>query len=240
MENPNFLNTELNPTNGNENISKLQNNSEEEKQPENTETNNEAGRRHYRKDNRRMADFKRTKTQKEKKSNRLGTEIDSKKADLDRGYLIVQLGEDPERVKHVQLDFSDKEMIRSVIAEKEFEKYELGLDISEIDLKIRELAAAKKSSYRDKLNKKKADKIENDIVRRVIKELNGASKNGTKTTVSQIQNQAQSGKTKEAHDSLKSFLSQKVKTVAKKLDKDEKLEKNVLERVLDKLSSVHS
>ena len=232
---------ELDPTNGEENNNNnLQNNSEENTQPENAETNNGSGRKHYRKDNRRIADLKRTKTQKEKRDKRLGDEIDSLKADLARGYLIVQLVENSEKVKHVQLDVSDKEIIRSAIAEKEYKKYELGLDIGEIDMKIRELAVAKKSSYKARLSKKKTSKKEDDLVKRVIKELDEASKNGGKVIVDRIQQEAQAGNKDDAYDSLKSFLSQEVKTVSKKLSKSSELEQKVLERVLDKLNTSES
>lgn len=236
-----FLTTpeELDPTNGSE-IKNLQNNSEENKQPENAETNNGSGRRHFKKDNSLIAGLKRTKTQKVGKDKRLSDEIDSLKADLARGYLIVQLVEDSEKLKHVQLDVSDKEMIKSAIAEKEYEKYELGLDIGEIDMKIRTLASAKTSSFKKKLSKKKQDKNENDMVKKIDSALDKASKNGSKEIISKIQQQVQTGNKNDAYDSLKSFLSQQVKTVAKKLDKDEKLEKNVLDRVIDKLSASQS
>lgn len=213
---------------------------DDEKADVGKQLNQSTGRRHFRKDNRRIADLKRTKTQKEKKSERLQSEIDSHQADIDRGYLIVKLGDDSERVKHVQLDVSDKAIIKSVISEKAYEKFELSLDISEIDSKIRELAAAKRSSYKDRLSKKKAGKIENDLVKRVVKELGEASKNGGKEIVSNIHQQVQSGKKDVAYDSLKFFLSQQVKPVAKKLFKDAKLEKNVLDKVIEKLNTSQS
>lgn len=224
-------------TNEAENINNnLQNNSEEKEQPENADTGNGSGRRHYRKDNRHIANLKNTKALKLKKMERLTSERDGKKADLDRGYISVQLGDDPDRVKRVSLDSTDKEMIKSVIAEKDYEVYELGLEIADIDLKICALATAKKSSFKNKLSKKKQDKNESDLVKKIGSTLDNASKNGSKEIVSQLQQQAQSGNKNDAYKSLKSFLSQQLKTVAKKLDKDEKLEKNVLDRVLDKLS----
>ncbi|HMU43988.1 MAG TPA: hypothetical protein PKA80_11865 [Ignavibacteriaceae bacterium] len=213
---------------------------DDEKTDVGEQLNQSTGRRHFRKDNRRIADLKRTKTQKEKKSERLQSEIDSHLADIDRGYLIVKLGDDSERAKHVQLEVSDKAIIKSVISEKEYEKFELSLDISEIDSKIRELAAAKRSSYKDRLSKKKAGKIENDLVKRVVKELGEASMNGGKEIVSNIHQQVQSGKKDVAYDSLKFFLSQQVKPVAKKLFKDAKLEKNVLDKVIEKLNTSQS
>lgn len=238
MENSNLLNAEFEQTNGNEN---LQNHSEENIQATGDETTAKSnGRRHYRKNNKTIANLNLTRDQKKQKEERLSKEIADKKADLDRGYLIVQLGEDSERVKHVQLDAPDKEIIRSVIAEKEYEKYELGLDIGDIELKICDLAAAKKSSYKDKLSKRKAGKMENDLVRRVNKELDKASQNGSKELVSKIEQQVKEGKTGAAYDSLKSFLSQEVKTVSKKLNKSSELEQKVLERVLDKLNTSES
>lgn len=213
---------------------------DDEKTDVGEQLNQSTVRRHYKKDNLQIAGLKRIKDQKVRKDKRLGDEIDSLKSDLARGYLIVQLVEDSEKMKHVQLDVSDKEMIKSAIAEKEYEKYELGLDIGEIDMKIRTLASAKKSSFQNKLSKKKQDKNENDMVKRINSALDKASKNGSKEIVSKIKQQVQSGKKDDAYDSLKSFLSQQVKPVAKKLDKDSKLEKNVLDRVIDKLSSSQS
>lgn len=240
MNSTNKLPEDLDPKDGIENKENLQNNSEENTKSENEDTNSSAGRKHYRKDNRRIANLKNTKSRKQEKLARLNGERDTKKADLDRGYLIVQLGDDSERVKHVPLDASDKEMIRSVIAEKEFEIYELGLDIDEIDLKLRELAAAKKTSFKDRLSKKRQVKKEDDLVDRVGRELNKASQNGDEKIISEIQQQVKSGKKNEAYDSLKSFLSEQVKPVAKKLDKSEQLEKKVLDRVLEKLSKVQA
>ena len=216
----------------------LKSNSEESTQPKNEETNNGSGRKHQKKDNRRIANLKRTKSQKERKSERLVFEIDSHKADIDRGYLIVQLGDDSEKIKHVQLEISDREMIRSVIAEKEYIKYELSLDIAEIDLKIRELASAKKTSYKDKLNRIRQEKKENDLVKRVSKELDSVGKSGSNEVVLSIKDQLVAGNKTEAYKSLKSFLSQEVNPVAKKLSKSKVLEKNVLKRVLDKLAPV--
>jgi hypothetical protein len=216
------------------NNNNLQNNSEEGTQPENTETDNGPGRRHSRKGNRRLANLNTTKAQKQKKMARLTSERDGKKADLDRGYINVQIGDDSERVKRVSLDSSDKEVIKSVIAEKSLEIYELGLDISEIDLKIRDLAIAKKSSYNNKLSKKKAGKTEDDLVKRVSKELDKASQSGNKEIVSQIQQDVQAGNKSDAYKSLKSFLSENVKTVSRKLSKSKELETKVLDRVLDK------
>jgi len=216
--------------------------SDEEKTDVGQQLNQSTGRKHYRKDNTRIANLNTTKLQKQKKLARLIRERDSKKADRDRGYINVPLNDDADtkRVKQVQLDPSDKEMLRSVIAEKEYEIYELGLDIDEIDVKIRALATAKTSSFQNRLNKKKQDKNENDMVKRIDSALDKASKNGSKEIVSKIKQQVQSGKKDDAYDSLKSFLSQQVKPVAKKLDKDSKLEKNVLDRVIDKLSSSQS
>lgn len=216
--------------------------SEEEKMDVDEQLNQSAGRRHYRKDNTRIANLKNTKLQKQKKLARLISERDSKKADRDRGYINVPLNDDSDtqRVKQVQLDPSDKEMLRSVIAEREYEIYELGLDIDELELKIKNLATAKKSSFKKKLSKKKQDKNENDMVKRIDSALDKASKNGSKEIVSKIKQQVRSGKKDDAYDSLKSFLSQQVKPVAKKLDKDAKLEKNVLDKVIEKLSTSQS
>ena len=230
---------ELDPTNGNEN-NNLQNNSGENAQPENAETITGSGRRHYRKDNRQIANLKNIKSRKQEKLARLNSERDGKKADLERGYINVQLGDDSERVKRVILETSDKEMIRSVIAEKAYEIYEITLDIAEIDLKIRALATAKKSSYKRKLSNKKQDKNESDLVKKINSALDKASKNDDKEIVSHIQQQVQLGNKNDAYKSLKSFLSLQVKSVAKKLGKDEILEKNVLDRVIEKLNASQS
>lgn len=204
----------------------------------NDEVNNGTGRKHYRRDNRRIANLKNVKSRKQEKMARLTSERDSKKADLDRGYMIISLNDDSDtqRVKHVPLDPSDKEMLKSVIAEREYDMYELGLDIEELELKIKNLAAAKKTSFKDKLSKSKRVKKENDLVKRVEGELIEASKNGSNQIVSHILQQVQSGNKNDAYNSLKSFLSQQVKTVAKQFDKDEKLEKIVLDRILESYS----
>ncbi|MCZ7616617.1 MAG: hypothetical protein PHY57_10940 [Ignavibacterium sp.] len=214
--------------------------SEEEKTDVVEQLNQSTGRRHYKKDNLTIAGLKRIQNQKRKKVSRLTQENSKMKADLDRGYLIVPLAEGSENVKHIKLNKSDREIIEAAIAYNEFDKYETGLDIGEIEQRIIDLASRKKSSYKDKLSKKKANLKESELVKRVDKELDKASKNGSKEIVSRIQQQVQSGNKNDAYNSLKSFLSQQVKTVAKKLDKDEKLEKNVLDRVIDKLSAAQS
>jgi len=231
-----LMNSEnLAPANGEANDN-LQNNSGDNTQPENAEPRNGSGRRHYRKDNRLIADLKRTLTQKNIKNSRLQSEIDKYKADLERGYLIVPLGDDSRAVKHLRLNKADKKTITAAIWQREFEKYELGLDISELEMRISQIASAKTSSYRDKLSKKKKEKNENDLVKRIVGALDKASKNGSKDIVSQMQQQAQSGDKNEAYQSLKSFLAQEVKTVAKKLGKSSELEHNVIGRVFEKLS----
>ncbi|HOJ07776.1 MAG: hypothetical protein HND40_15975 [Ignavibacteriota bacterium] len=231
---------ELNPTNGERNNENLQNNSGESTQPENAETKNGSGRRHYRKDNKIIANFKRTRDQKKQKEERLNKEIADKKADLDRGYLIVPLGDDTEKVKHVTLDITDKEIIKAVIEEKKLEKFDVEQEIKKIDNDILILASAKRSTNRNKLNKKKAYLKESELVKRIDKELDKASKNGSKDLVSKIEQQVKEGKTVKAYESLKSFLSQEVKTVSKKLSKSSQLEQKVLERVLDKLNTSES
>jgi len=226
-----------------ENEENPENDSEENQEQEETETNAKGKKRYSKRNNKRIANLKRTKGQKEKKLARLESERDTKKADVSRGYLIVHLNDDEsdtEHSKHVQLNTSDKEVIRAVIAEKDFEIYELGLDIGEIDSKIRDLASAKKSSYKDRLSKKRKTKNEDDLVKRVDKELSKTSTNGGAEIISEIQKQIQSGKKNEAYYSLKAFLSEQVKTVAKKLDKSEQLEKNVLDRVIENISKVQS
>ena len=235
MENTNYSPENLESTNGEVNDN-LQNNSGENTQSENVEPRNGSGRRHYRKDNRLIADLKRTLTQKNIKNSRLQSEIEKYKADLQRGYLIVPLGDDSRTVKHLKLNKADKKTITAAIWQREFEKYELDLDKSELEMKISQIASAKTSSYRDKLSKKKKEKNENDLVKRIVGALDKASKNGSKDIVSQMQQQAQSGNRNEAYHSLKSFLAQEVKTVAKKLDKSSELENNVIERVFEKLS----
>jgi hypothetical protein len=196
-------------------------------------------RRHSRRDNKKIASLKTVKSRKQEKLDRLKSERDAKKADLERGYLIVSLGDEskPERVKHMQLDVSDKEVIKAVIAEKDLEIYELEEEIESINVKMAGMASLKKESYRHRLNKRKQTKTESNLVVRVDKELNAALKNGNSDKVLEIRQNIQSGKTIEAYKSLKSFLSEEVKPISKKLDKSVELEKVVLERVLEKLGN---
>lgn len=202
--------------------------------------NQSTGKRHNKKDNKTISDLKRVQNQKQKKLDRLTQEISKQKADLDRGYLIVPLAEGSEKEKHVKLNKSDRGIIEAAIAYSEYDKLETGLDIGEIEQKIIDLASRKKSSYKDRLNKKKANLKESDLVKRIGKELDKASKNGSKALVSRIEQQVKEGKTSAAYDSLKSFLSKEVKTVSKKLSKSSELEQKVLDRVLDKLNTSES
>jgi hypothetical protein len=195
------------------------------------------GRRHYKKDNLLIAGHKRTQKQKQKKVDRLTKENSKMKADLDRGYLIVPLAEGSDSMKHVKLNKSDKKIIEATIAYNEFDKYETGLDLGEIEQRIIDLASRKKSSYKDKLSKKKANLKESELVNRIDRELDKASKNGSKEIVSRIQQEVQAGNRADAYKSLKSFLSANVKTVSRKLSKSKELESSVLARVLDKQSS---
>ena len=224
----------------NNNNENLQNNSEESTQPENAETNNRSGRKHYKKDNKTIANLKLTRNQKKQREERLRKEIADKKADLDRGYLIVPLGDDTEKVKHVPLDITDKEVIKAVIEEKKVEEFDVKQELKKIESDILTLASAKRSTHRNKLSKKKANLKESELVNRIDKELDKASKNGSRALVSRIEQQVKEGKTSAAYDSLKSFLSKEVKTVSKKLSKSSELEQKVLDRVLDKLNTSES
>jgi len=210
--------------------------SEEEKTDVGEQLSQSNGKRHNKKDNKKISDLKRVQNQKQKKLDRLTQEISKQKADLDRGYLIVPLAEGSEKVKHVKLNKSDRGIIEAAIAYSEYDKLETGLDIGEIEQKIIDLASRKKSSYKDRLNKKKANLKESELVKRIDKELDKASKNGSRELVSRIEQQVKEGKTSAAYESLKSFLSTEVKTVSKKLSKSSELEQKVLERVLDKLN----
>ncbi len=226
-----------------ENVEADENHSEENQEQEDPETNAKGKKRYNKRNNKRIANLKRTKVQKEKKLARLISERNTKKADIDRGYLIVHLNDDEsdtEHSKHVRLNGADKEVIKAVIAEREDEIFDLNEEIEKIDADLLALATVRKSSARDRLGKKKQTKKEDDLVDRVGRELNKASNNGDEKIISEIQQQVQSGHNNDAYYSLKAFLSEQVKTVAKKLDKSEQLEKKVLDRVLENISKAQS
>ncbi|GIK21746.1 MAG: hypothetical protein BroJett005_11600 [Ignavibacteriota bacterium] len=213
---------------------------DDEKRDAADQLNQSAGRRHLRKDNRKISDLKRTQKQKQKKQERLVNEINKLKADLDRGYLMVPLAEGSDNMKHVKLNKSDREIIEAAVAYKEYDNYETGLDIGEIEQKIIDLATKKKSSYKDKLNKLKKDSTQDKLIKQISKSLDGAKANGSAAMVKSIQSELEAGKKNEAYKSLKSFLSKNLKTVSKKLSKSAEMEQKVLDRVLDKITPSES
>lgn len=224
---------DLDPKDENINKENLQNNSDQSNQP--TDSNSNAtGRKHYRGDNKMISNLKTVKKQKENKVARLTRERDKQKDDLNRGYIIVPL--DDQRSKHVKIDTTDKSIIASSIAEKEFEIYELGLDIEEIKMKIQDLATAKKSNFKGKLSKKKQSIKDDKTLKQINGKLTEALNNGSKSVINNIQEQYNSGNKIDAYYSLKEFLSQELKSVAKQLNKSPEREKEMLDRVLDKLS----
>lgn len=213
---------------------------DDEKRDAADQLNQSAGRRHLRKDNRKISDLKRTQKQKQKKQERLVNEINKLKADLDRGYLMVPLAEGSDNVKHVKLNKSDREIIEAAVAYKEYDNYETGLDIGEIEQKIIDLATKKKSSYKDKLNRLKKDSTQDKLVKQISKSLDRAKANGSAALVKSIQSELEAGKKNEAYKSLKSFLSKNLKTVSKRLSKSAEMEQKVLDRVLDKITPSES
>jgi hypothetical protein len=237
MENKNNSPEELDPTNENENNESLQTDSEENNNNE-SNSNGKSKKRYYKGNNRKLANLRRTKSLKKQKQTRLISEIETLKADLKRGYFIVETEEG--QTRHKPLDVADKKVISSKISELDYESFLLTFEIGDIDENIRDLASVKKSNITDKKNKVRRSKQEDDLVDRVGRELNKASTNDGAEVISAIQQQVKSGKKNEAYDSLKSFLSEQVKPVAKKLDKSEQLEKKVLDRVLEKLSKAQA
>lgn len=258
MEHLNKSPGELDPTNGNENIENLQvdteentqevsaeNNSEENQQQETTDNAAKGKRKYSKKNNRRIANLKNTKSLKKRKLARLKDERSSKKAAIRRGYLISNLNNNeedsnPEHNKHVTLDPADKEILCSGITELDLDIYDLEQEVKKVNNQMFSLASAKTSTNRDKLNKKKESKKVDDLVDRVSRELTKASKNGSTGIISKIQLQAQTGNKNEAFETIKSFLADQVKTVSKKLDNSKQLQDNVLNRVIEKLSKVQS
>ncbi len=232
MENTNNSPEELNPTNGNENNDNLQNNSEENNNHK-SNSNGKGKKRYYKGNNRKLANLNRTKSLKKQKQERLISEIETLKADLNRGYIIV--ADEEGQTRHKPLDVADKKVISSKISELDFERFMLTFEIADLDEDIRNLAGVKKSSITDKKSKIRRSKNEDNLVQCVSKALIKASENGSEEKISKIKQQIQSGQKNAAYNSLKSFLSEEVKPVAKKLNKSVELEKNVIERVLDKL-----
>jgi len=217
-----------------------ENNAEENN---NQETNGTEKRRYNKRNNKRIANLKRAKEQKEKKKDRLGSERDAKKADISRGYLIVHLNDDEsdtEHTKHVPLDVADKEIIKAVIAEREEEIFDLKEEIEKIDNDIKVLASVRKSSARNRLGKKIQTKQEKKLVEQIDKALTKASGNGKQELVSEIESQIKKGDNSKAYNSLKAFLSEQVKPVAKKLDKSEEFEKSVLNKVIENITKAQS
>jgi len=199
-------------------------------------SNNEV--RDYKGSKKKLANRTTVRDQKQKKYIRLVSEMNEYKAELKRGYRIVE--NDDGQVRHVSLTSAEKDVISFKISDLDYERFMLRIEIQGLDQKISQIATKKLKINRTKKNKAAKSIKEDKLVQRVNRELSEAAKNGSKKIVSQIQQQVQSGNKNDAYDSLKSFLSLQVKTVAKKLDKDEKLEKIVLERVIDKLSASQS
>jgi hypothetical protein len=210
----------------------------EENSDQESNANDEKRIRDYKGSNRKLAGLRRTKSQKQKKYDRLVSEMNDLKAEQKRGYRIVENADG--QIKHNPIESSERLVISFKISDLDYERFMLRIEIQILDQKIKSLASRKRSNSITKKEKAVRSKQENDLVGRVSKELTEASKNGSKEIVTEIQHQIQSGKRNEAYKSLKSFLSEEVKPVAKKLNKSTEMEKNVLERVLDKLSPAQS
>lgn len=207
-----------------------------EGQPE--EVDDQKQVRDYRGSNKKLAGFVRVRSQKQGKYERLVSEMDDLKADLKRGYRIVT--NDEGSVNHIPITSSENMVISFKISDLDFERFMLRFEIADLDQAIKQLASRKRTNRITKKKKVARSKQEDKLVKQVTSAMTKASKNGSTEIVSQIQQQAQAGKDNEAYDSLKSFLSQKVKTVSKKLSKSPELEKNVLGKVIDKLSPSES
>lgn len=193
--------------------------------------------RHNKRSNSKIANNKTVKDRKSERLSRLTSEVSAKKADLDRGYLIVPVDDSIQdgKVKHLQLDSTSKMIIKSVIAEKELEIYDLKKEIEDIDAELKTLASTKTGSMKDKLKRRKKEDKENKIQSRIDTEVGKAAGNGTGLLIQEIKNQMTEGKKDEAYASLKKFLSQEIKPIAKQLDQDKELEKKIIIRTLEKL-----
>lgn len=186
----------------------------------------------------KLASLRRSKSQKQLKYNRLVKEMRSLKADQKRGYRIVE-NKDGQKV-HIPIDSTEDLILSLQISERDRERFNLRYEIRDIDQDIKSLANKKLSNSKLEKERARMSEQQHNLVKRIMGELDKASKNGTSARVAEIRSQATNGSKDIAAALLKSFLSDNVQTVFKKLSKSDELEKNVMERVLDKLNSVQS
>lgn len=199
-------------------------------------SNNEV--RDYKGSNRKLANKITARDQKQKKYDRLVNEMNEYKAELKRGYRIVE--KDDGQVSHVPLTSAEKNVSSFKISDLDYKRFMVRIEIQGLDQKITQIATKKRTISRTKKNKVARSIKEDKLVQRVDKELSNAMKNGKQKLVSGIENQVRTGDNTAAYNSLKSFLSAQVKPVAKKLDKSVELEKNVLNRVIENISKAQS
>jgi len=189
--------------------------------------------RDYKGSNKKLASLRRVRDQKQKKYQRLVSEMNEYKAELKRGYRIVKNGHG--QVRHVSLTRAEKDVISFKISDRDYKRFMIRIEIQGLDQKISQIATKKRTNRISKKKKVARSRKEDKLVQRVSKELSKAAKNGSGMIVRDIQSQIQSDKRNEAYNSIKFFLSKEVKPVAKTLDKDKELEIQVIERVLDKM-----
>jgi hypothetical protein len=238
MSTENFHSDELNPKSDKEIKTDVQNIAGDNLPSSNSEKGSVSNRRNYRRTGKKIANIITVNSKKAIKLERLISERAEKKAVLDRGYFIVSDKENAGRNKHVMLTTADKEVLRSKIAEIDFELYGLKTEIADNNQQIQSLATIKKSSYRDKLNREKKNKEQDKLVIRAVDGISEiVSDNGSKEEIAKIQKQALENR-KEAYQSLKNFLNQKLTPIAKKINKTSEQEEKTLDKLLVKISSI--
>lgn len=207
-----------------------------------SESNGENGNsapRFIKKNNKKVSSKRNAKLRKEEKLDRLVRERDAKKAELKRGYKIVDVVDDEgnESKKHIPLDATERSVVESAIASLENQIFDIKSEIETLEEEIKDLSQTKTSSLRNKLKNKKRDKKISKALKSVERFVKKSSENGQKEVVDDIKYKAQSNKDQEAYQSLLLFLRSEPSPIKRTFSKDPELEDTVIEKLLGKINN---
>jgi len=207
-----------------------------------SESNGENGNsapRFIKKNNKRVSSKRNAKFRKLEKLDRLVKEGDAKKAELKRGYKIVDVEDDEgnESKKHIPLDATERSVIESAIASLDNQVFDIKSEIETLEEEIKGLSRTKTASLRNKLKDKKRDKKISKALKSAERFVKKSSENGQKQVIDDIKYKAQSNKDLEAYDSLLKFLRSEPSPIKKSFHKDPELEDTVIEKLLGKINN---
>lgn len=199
----------------------------------------ESQSRHYKKNNKRIAEKRNVKQRKEEKRDRLEGEREAKKADLNRGYRIVEVEDEEGETsnKHFPIDGTERAFIESGIADLDNQIYDVKTEIELLEQEIKDLSQSKKSSLKSKLKNKKRDKKISKALKSAERFVKKSSENGQKQVIDDIKYKAQSNKDQEAYQSLLQFLRSEPSPIKRTVSKDPELEDAVIEKLLNKINN---